>query len=459
MKGNSGRGIRDGASEGMHGKQATKGKLSRREFLKAGAAGLGVAALGGFPRQVFGAPAVIKGTKLAILQGTYFIPAAQELYKKQAQEWATATGVTVVTDFLNWPDLQPKIAAGVQAGGVDIVELWPTWNHLYRKSLLDLTDMAEEVARRGGGFEPFVLNSGKVGGRYLGIPTGQSNTAANYRISWFKEAGVADAEDGSKLDMTWDEYFAVGKKLKEKGKPFGQALGHSTGDPPSYCYPYMWSSGAMEVAKNGKTVLFNKPEFVDAMRKFIQAWKDSYDETGTSWDDSNNNRAFLSGQISSTFNGSSIYSVAKKQNPEIAQDMNHMLFPRGPAGRFYQLGTRVFAILKSSKNIPAAKEFLKWWFQDQQYDEWWRIQEGYHLQHVVRLEKDPMWDKDPKMVSFRDEPKYGRAQGYAGEPNEKAALAWSKYIIVDTFARAVQSEDAKASVEWGAEQLKRVYGG
>ena len=116
MKGNSGRGIRDGASKGMHGKQATKGKLSRREFLKAGAAGLGVAALGGIPRQVFGAPAVIKGTKLAILQGTYFIPAAQELYKKQAQEWAKATGVTVVTDFLNWPDLQPKIAAAVQAG-------------------------------------------------------------------------------------------------------------------------------------------------------------------------------------------------------------------------------------------------------------------------------------------------------------------------------------------------------
>ncbi|HYB19608.1 MAG TPA: substrate-binding domain-containing protein [Thermodesulfobacteriota bacterium] len=460
MKGIGGRDVRDGASRGMHGKQAIKGKLSRREFLKAGAASLGVAALGAFPRQGFGqAPAFVKGTKLAILQGTYFIPAAQELYKKQAQDWGKANGVTMVTDFLNWPDLQPKIAASVQAGGVDIVELWPLWNFLYRNNLLDLTDMAEEVGRRGGGFEAFVLNSGKVGGRYLGIPTGQSNGAINYRISWFKEAGVADAENGPKLGMTWDEYFAVGKKLKAQGKPFGQALGHSTGDPPGYCYPYMWSSGAMEVDKDGKTVLFNKSEFVDAMKRFIQAWKDCYDETGTSWDDSSNNRAFLFGQISSTFNGSSIYSVAKTQNPDIAQDMNHMSMPRGPAGQFYLLGTRTFAILKDSKNIPAAKEFLKWWFEDQQYDEWWRIQEGYHLQHVVRLAKDPMWDKDPKMGAFRDDPKYGRVQGYAGEPNEKASLAWSKYIIVDTFARAVQSGDSKASIEWGAEQLKRIYGG
>jgi len=58
----------------------SKGKLSRRDFLKVGAAGLGVAALGNLPRQVFGqAPAAIKGTRLALLQGTYFIPAAQEL--------------------------------------------------------------------------------------------------------------------------------------------------------------------------------------------------------------------------------------------------------------------------------------------------------------------------------------------------------------------------------------------
>lgn len=43
-------------------------------------------------------------------------------------------------------------------------------------------------------------------------------------------------------------------------------------------------------------------------------------------------------------------------------------------------------------------------------------------------------------------------------PNEKAALAWSKYIVVDTFAKAVLSGDAKASIEWGAEELKRIYG-
>ena len=81
----------------------------------------------------------------------------------------------------------------------------------------------------------------------------------------------------------------------------------------------MWANGAMEVEADGKTVAFNKPEFVDAMKRFIQAWKDGYDETGTSWDDSANNRAYLAGQISSTYNGSSIYFTAKKDNPAIAR--------------------------------------------------------------------------------------------------------------------------------------------
>ncbi|MFH1083606.1 MAG: extracellular solute-binding protein [Pseudomonadota bacterium] len=441
-------------------KERTKGKLSRREFIKAGVAGLGFAAMGGLPGKVFGqTPAVIKGTKLSILQATYFIAPAQELYKKQAQEWGQANGVTVAADFLNWPDLQPKIGAAVQAGGIDIVELFPSWNFLYRDSLVDLTKEAEEVGRRGEGFEAFVLNSAKVNMRYLGIPHGENNNAMNYRISWFKEAGVANAEDGRKLDMTWDEFFAVVKKCKANGHPAGQALGHSMGDPPNFCYPYMWDNGAMEVDKDGKTILFNKPQFVDAMKKFIQAWKDGYDETGTSWDDSNNNRAFLSGQLSATINASSIYFAAKKDKQEIAQDMNHMLFPKGPAGRFYRLGSRTFGILKNSKNIPAAKEFLKWWFQEKQYGDWFRLQEGYILPITKNYAKDPMWDKDPKMSVFRDQPKYGRDIGYAGPANEKASLVFSKYLIIDTFARAVQSGDEAAAIKWGAEQLQRIYRG
>ncbi|MGA0342220.1 MAG: ABC transporter substrate-binding protein [bacterium] len=429
--------------------------MTRRQVIKTGAAAAGAIALvGGFPYI-----SSAQNKTLTIVRGTHFIPEAQEVAKQQAEEFGKQAGVKVNADFLNWPDLQPKIGAALQAGGIDVVELWPIQNHLYATNLVDMTDEAEEVGARGGGFEEYVLNSASVNGRYLGIPHGDSGGTIAYRISAFQKAGVKNAADGSLLDMTWDDYFAVAKETKKMGMPFGQSLGHSLGDPIGFCYPYMWSSGALEVADDGKTVLFDTPTFEYALNKFVQAWKDGYDETGTSWDDSSNNRAYLSEKIASTFNGSSIYYATKKRDDggAMMNDTHHMLMPKGTAGRYYEAGSRTMAVLKNSPNIEVAKEYLKWWFQPENYYKWWGIQEGYQMHHVKNLANDPVWNSDPKMAAFRKIPGLGRLRGFAGDPNEKAGLAASKYVIVDTFAKAVQSGDAKDALQWGQRQLERIY--
>jgi multiple sugar transport system substrate-binding protein len=395
-----------------------------------------------------------KGATLTFIGGTYFVSAAQDLFTKQLQQWGGDNGVKTSADYMNWPDLQAKIAAAVQAGaGADMAELWPVWPFLYQNALADVSDVASAFEKAQGGFYDWVTTSVQVNGKWLGVPTGATNDVFNYRISYFKQAGY------EKFPDTWDDLFAAGKKLKAMGKPLGQALGHSLGDPPGFAYPYMWSYGAMEVEKDGKTVAFNKPQFVDGMKKFIQAWKDAFDETGLSWDDSNNNRAFLADQISGTLNGTSIYESAKKDNPKIAEDMDHADIPQGPAGRFYNLGSHSFAILKSSKGVDAAKAFYQWWFDQKQFGDWLHIQNTYQLPPTKTWEKDPMWTKDPKLAAVGREPQFGRTQGYAGPANEKSALAMSKYIVVDTFAKAVQSSDAQGSIDWGAEQLRQIYGG
>ena len=70
-----------------------------------------------------------------------------------------------------------------------------------------------------------------------------------YRKSWFDEVGATTFPD------TWESYREVGKKLKAKGRPFGQTLGHTFGDAPGFTYPYMWSWGGKEVEADGKTVV------------------------------------------------------------------------------------------------------------------------------------------------------------------------------------------------------------
>ena len=436
-------------------KRQTRGKVSRREFLKAGVAGLGVAAMGGLTGKAFGAPAVIKGTKLTILQGTYFIAPGQELYKKQAQEWGQANGVTMSADFLNWPDLQPKIAAAIQGGGVDIVELWPGWNYLYKNNLVDMTTEAEEFGKRGGGFEKYVLNSAPVGGRYLGIPHGYSNGSMNYRISWFKEAGCPNAEDGNKVDLTWDEYHAIAKKCKAQGIPSARPWATAPAILQDSAIPTCGPTGPWRSPRTGSRSSSTSRNSWKACGSSSRPGRMAMTRpappgtTATTTGRSCRSRS----PAPSTAPASTLRP--RRTSPSLPKTSTTCSSPKGLAGRFYWLESRTFAILKNSKNIAGAKEFLKWWFQDKQFGDWWRLQEGYMLQPVVKYYNDPTWFKDPKMSPFREQPKYGINMGYAGPPNEKAALAWSKYIVIDTFAKAVQSGDAKASIEWGAEQLKR----
>ena len=76
--------------------------------------------------------------------------------------------------------------------------------------------------------------------------------------------------------------------------------------------------------------------------KFLTAfWKDALDEGGLAWDDSNNNRAFLSGTISATLNGASIYIEALRKpdqyktdnGAQLKTDIQHAPLPKGPAGQ------------------------------------------------------------------------------------------------------------------------------
>lgn len=455
--------------------EARRLRYSRRQILRRGSVlGLSVpaahAVLGatGHVVQPRRAAALQAKGKLSILAGSYFVPEAQDFFDQQTQEWASQNGYDVQTDYINWPDIQAKISAAVESGsGPDIVELRDTWTFLYYEQLMDMNDLAGSLGEGGGGYYDWVKNTVAVDNKWYSIPVGTSSVAFAYRISYLEQAGVQNA--ATTFPQTWEDLFAVGKNLKAMGKPLGQALGHSTGDPPGFAYPYMWSYGAMEVEEDGKTVAFNKDTFVEGMNTFIQAWKDGFDETGLSWDDSANNRAFLSDQISATMNGSSIYLSAQKAKAGIdpgtdyqvvvdPADINHAGLPSGPAGRFNVLGSWSYGVLKYSKNQDAAKSFLQWWLSPDQFQAWLSAQKGYIIPPVPKYVELPVFTEDPKLAPYLDVVNYGRNKGYAGPANQKAARVSSQYIITDTFAKAIQTGDAKGAIEEGARLLERIYG-
>jgi multiple sugar transport system substrate-binding protein len=49
--------------------------------------------------------------------------------------------------------------------------------------------------------------------------------------------------------------------------------------------------------------------------------------------------------------------------------------------------------------------------------------------------------------------------GHAGPSNAKATEVYSKYIITDIFAKAVQGMSPEDAVKWGEAELKKIYEG
>jgi multiple sugar transport system substrate-binding protein len=331
--------------------------LKRRAFLTMAGAAAGAATVGGIPGILLAQkpPSFPKGTKLHLLEWVSFVPAADVELKRLAEEFGKLAGVDVTVELINFNDLNPRIASGIETkAGPDIIQMHGNWPHLYADGLNDVDALAEEIDKRDGGVYDLFRSGTFVGNRWKAVPMGTSPPTFAYRTDWFKEVGVAKFPD------TMDEFRKVGTELKKKNRPIGQAFGHSLGDPNGWAYAITWCFGGQEVDKEQKTVLINSKETIEALKFTVAMWKDALDEGGLAWDDTSNNRAYLAGTISATLNGASIYFVGKRQFPDIAKVTDHGHMPKGPGGRFYSMGPQSRAIMKYSKNQDVAAAFIRW---------------------------------------------------------------------------------------------------
>ena len=155
--------------------------------------------------------------------------------------------------------------------------------------------------------------------------------------------------------------------------------------------------------------MLNSKETVESIKYAVALWKETMDEGGLAWDDTNNNRAFLSQTISATNNGASIYIEAKKQARHLQDREGHADVAGHPArphpqgaGRPVQLpGLFTDMLMGYSKNQKAAKDFLRWTHSKPVYDQWFISQQGYTCGATKDWEKHAVWDVDPVLKPFQ----------------------------------------------------------
>jgi multiple sugar transport system substrate-binding protein len=432
----------------------------RRDVLKAGA---GIAASAAFPMiwvkdahaQWSNAPE--KGARLRVLRWSRFVQGDIDQYMKNVEAFTKKYGIPVRVDNESWEDVRPKAAVAANTGaGPDIILGTNDDANLYPEKLLDVTDLANYLGKKYGGWYPAGQAYLRPNGRnWIGIPLGAAGSMMVYRESQVKAAGF----NGIPKDT--DGFLKLMKALKDKGTPGGFALGHATGDANTWCHWVVWAFGGKMVDKDNKVVI-DSPETIRAL-EYAKELYGTFVPGTLSWLDPSNNKVFLDGQISVTNNGISIYYAAKtSKDPKVhalAEDINHSKYPAGPAGSnaaFHLFLNQM--IFKYTKYPKAAKEFLRFMMEEEQFGPWMQASIGYVAHPLVAYEKNPIWTVDPKHLPYRDAVKELRPAGYDGKLGYASAGVLADFVMVDMVAAAASGQKSpKEAAQEAQKRAERYY--
>src|SRR5918911_672311 len=394
------------------------------------------------------------GKTITLMHESSFVPAFDKFMSDVlAPEYEKQTGIKINYDTVSVGSLQPKVTSAAETNaGPETTLLFFAHPFLYDQKLVDLTDIADDLGKRYGGWHESARDAVVVNGKWKALPFGNVGQIMVYRADWFKEVGY------DKFPETWDELLEAGTKLKAKGHPFGFEYGHGFGDNHGWMYPLLWSFGGREVDKDGKTVVLDSDETaraVDWARKFFEQ-ANIQDVLG--WTDVNNNKAFLGEQISCTNNASSILTVAKNEFPDIAPNIGHALNPKGPTGeRFQLLNPWANAAFTFSANVDEAKKFLAWLHDEKQFSQWLAGGGAFYAPFLKGYENHPMWNSEPRMQPYKESVQYSHLPGWPAAADRRASESLAKYVICDMFAGAAQGKSPKEVIATATAQLKEIY--
>ena len=306
--------------------------LSRRDLLlgSAGLAGAAGPAASAPSRPSRKAPPELQaraGASLRVLRWTPFVKGDEDAWLANTKKFTEATGVEVRVDKESWEDIRPKAAVAANVGsGPDIMLVWFDDPFQYPDKLLDVTD----IATASPAATAAIIRASRATPRRT---TSSSPCRSRPSATASSTAKACSSRPASRsFPKRRDAFLEMCKALKAKIKPAGFALGKAVGDGNNFAHWIVWSHGGKMVDEGGKVVI-NSPETIKALQYARELYQTFIPGT-ESWLDINNNRVFLSGDVSVTANGVSLYYSAKNdpKMADIAKDIRSA-DPAGRAGR------------------------------------------------------------------------------------------------------------------------------
>jgi multiple sugar transport system substrate-binding protein len=427
--------------------------VSRRRFLKVAGTGVASASLLTMldARQ---APAQLKGTSLRMLIWSHYVPAYDVWFDDFAKKWGEKTGVKVRVDHIPHLELPARYAAEFAAGaGHDLIYFaGQILTGHYFKNLVDVSDMAEDLAKKNSGWLDAAKSAAQVAGHWYAIPDYFISIPVLYRKDLFASVGMNEPP------KSWDDLRNAARQLKPKGHPTGMQYSHCN-DANHNWRALMYCFGAKETDPSGQNIALDSKE----MREALRFSKALYDEGMTpevfSWDDASDNRYLASGVACWIHDAISAYHSTRITNPKVFEQTFCLPEVAGPTGLRWNVGEpNVWAIWQFSKNIPAAKEFIQGIAASQK--EAMQASLGYNMPFLKGQYQKPMpyLGNDPKLQALQDQEKISAFFGHPGPMTPAAQEVLTTFIIPDMFTRVARgSESVEDTMKWGVGEIRRIY--
>jgi multiple sugar transport system substrate-binding protein len=397
-----------------------------------------------------------KGANLRMLRPVRFVQADEDVFRANAAKFTQKTGVEVKVDFVGWEDINQQIAVTSNSGaGPDIIIGFGDAPHIYLDKLIELTDVADYLGKRYGGWMFLAQKYGKrnKSDAWIGLPFGASGGPLVYRKSMLQAVGYDKVPDDHA------SYLELCRKLQKGSKPAGFALGNAVGDGNGFASWLLWSHGASLLDEEGG-VIINSKETVAAL-KYLKELYPTFIAGTPSWNDVSNNRAYSAGDISLTANGVSLYFSLKNDpaTKAIADDTEHQFLPMGVAKSPPMSGLTLNAmVFKHSPYPNAAKAFLQFMMEHEQYESWLNANSGYWAQPLAAYADAAVWSGDPKVRIFKGTMANQYWNGYKGPISTATGAVNADYVLVQMCASvATDAATPEAAAAEAERRAKRYF--
>src|SRR6476469_10982851 len=149
-------------------------QVTRRRVLQLSGAGAVSATTGGLAAILATgrAPAFAQGTTLHWVRGSDYVPVSDQTIKTKINELAQKDlGLKINLEGVDGRTIQARVTSAVSSGsGPDIISAINNWAQLYADSVVDISDVCEEIGKAQGGYfntARAVANDGK---KWIAVP-------------------------------------------------------------------------------------------------------------------------------------------------------------------------------------------------------------------------------------------------------------------------------------------------